>query len=198
MAPPFLRRTAVGRPEQACGQPKAMHGNGGRAASPAISARASPRRWPGRGGSAVRCWQTRRFAGTGTGPRPVHEFGGEAAGVRSRARRGGAVAGPGAAPRRVERLRRVAGLPLTVHPGGRAARGVAPRQRLLQLCRPVQRPALRFPLSAGDRPRGAVRARRRYRAVKLAASVAVPTTGCATLRAMPPDASVPNENPGAP
>ena len=45
----------------------------------------------GRGGSAVRCRQTRRFAGTGTRPRPVHEFGGEAAGVR--------IAGQGAVER---------------------------------------------------------------------------------------------------
>ncbi len=74
---------------------------------------------------------------------------------------GGALAGSGAAPHRVELLWRVAGVPVPVHPGSREAGGVAARPGLLQLCRPAQRPALRLPLSAGDRPHRSVRTRRR-------------------------------------
>ena len=87
--------------------------------------------------------------------------------VRRRAWRGGAggaFAGTGAAPRGVELLRWVAVLPVPPHPCCCAAGGVAARSGSLQLCRPGQRAALRLPLSAGDRPHRAVRARRRCRA----------------------------------
>ena len=89
------------------------------------------RRWPGRGevrcsgpcnlrgGTGSRSRRTQRVAGAGAGRPPVVDFGGEAACGRRRARRGGAggaPAGAGAAPRRVELLRRVAQLPVPVHP----------------------------------------------------------------------------------
>ena len=129
--------------------------------------RTVPRARPDRGSKptgAARRWHR-------AGRLPVPDFGGEAAGVRRRAWRGGACgafAGTGAAPRRIELRRRGAGLPLAVHPGSSEAGGVAPRPGLLQLCRPAQRAALRLPLSAGDRPHRAVRARRRCGAGELA------------------------------
>ena len=141
------------------------------------AARAGGRRWPRRGGrrcpgpcdgrrrSAVRIRPARCVAGAGARRPPAPDFGGEAAGVRRRAwcgGAGGAFAGSAAAPRRVALLRRVAGLPLAVHPGSGEAGGVAARPGSLQLCRPPQRAALRLPLSAGDRPHRAVRARRRF------------------------------------
>ena len=150
------------------------------------AARARRRRWSGRGGgrsrgpsnlrgrTAVRSRRTQRGADAGAGRRPASDFGGEAAGVRSPARRGGvgaAFAGAGAAPCRVELLRRGAGLPVPVHPRCREAGGVAARPGLLHLCRPGQRAALRLPLSAGDRPHRAVRARRRCGAGELVPSV---------------------------
>ena len=59
------------------------------------------------------------------------------------------------------------GAPIAVHSGTRAARGVAPRRRLLQLRRSAQRAALWVPLPAGARPRRSLRARRRCRARNL-------------------------------
>ena len=141
------------------------------------AAGASGRRWAGRGGGrcpgpcsvccrcAVRSRPAQRVAGSATGRLPVPDFAGEAACVCRRAwfgRAGGAFAGTAAASRRVALLRRGAGLAVAVHCGGRAAGGVAARPGSLQLCRPPQRSALWLPLSVGDRPHRAVRARRQF------------------------------------
>ena len=125
--------------------------------------------WP----SGPRCEADRRNAA-----RTPVRGGGEAVCVRRRAWRGGGgggFAGTAAAPRGVELLRLVAGLPVAVHSGGREAGGVAARPGLLQLCRPAQRPALRLPLSAGDRPHRPVRARRRCGAGEFATSLRSPS-----------------------
>ncbi len=143
-----------------------------------------------RRGTAPRSRRTERVACAGAGPPPVRDFGGEAGCVRCRVWRGGlggAFAGPGAAPRGVALLRRVAGLPVTVYPNGRAAGSVAPRPGLLQLCRPAQRAALRFPLPVGDRSYRAIRARRRYRVVQ--SQVAVRSSSQVAPRASAPLAS---------
>ena len=88
----------------------------------------------------------------------------------SEAGRGGAARGPVAAAargsRRVRGQRAAAppGAPLPLHSGTGAARGVAPRRRMLQLRRSAQRAPLRVPLPAGARPHRSLCAWRQRRA----------------------------------
>ena len=164
--------------EQACRPPKAMGGGG-----PTVVRLNRQRRDAGDGRSEGRGGVPGRAAGTVEPHLEAGEHSASWAAVTGRHRftasaakrlryaagtwRGGArgaFAGRGAASCRVEVLRRFAGLPVPVRPRCREAGSVAARPGLLQLCRPAQRTALRLPLSAGDRPRRPVRARRYYRA----------------------------------
>ena len=63
-------------------------------------------------------------AGTGAGRPPIPDFGSELLAYAAGACPGGAFGGRGTAPRRVEFLPRVAGLPVAVYSGGRARREV--------------------------------------------------------------------------
>ena len=88
----------------------------------------------GSGGS----WSQRSFAGE--------------AGRGGAARWPFAAAARGGRPVRGQRAAAAPGAPIAVHSGSGAARGVAPRRRLLQLRRSAQRAALRVPFPAGARP----------------------------------------------
>ena len=167
---PDRRREA----EQACGQPKAMHGNGGRAASPAI--RPGRAHDDGRGAAGAQFDAGKR----GASRAPVR---GHDRFTSSAAKRLAYAAGQGAVERSPALARHLAALNgFGALPGSRSRYiPVAVRSDVWRrdngCCSyvdPLQRPALRFPLSAGDRPRGAVRARRRHRAVKLARPLPCP------------------------
>ena len=98
---------------------------------------------------------------------------------------GGAFAGSGAAPCRVELLWRGAGPAVTVHPGRRETGSVAPRSGLLQLCRPPQAGGAAAP-ATGWRSTMSCRSRLAVQpSCRTSDCVAVLTTGCATLNAMP-------------
>ena len=113
-------------------------------------------------------------AGTG-GSWSQRSFTGEA-GRGGAARWSAAAAAGGIRPVRRQRTAAPSGAPIPLHSGTSAARGVAPRRRLLQLRRSAQRAALRLPLPAGARPHRSLRAWRQRRARE----------SQATLRCSPP------------
>ena len=106
-------------------------------------------------------------AGSG-GSRSQRSFASEA-GRGGAARWPFAAAASGSRPVRRQRAAVPPGAPISLHPGTSAARGVAPRRRLLQLRRSAQRAALRVPLSAGARPHHSLRDWRQRRAGELEA-----------------------------
>ena len=106
------------------------------------------------------------------------------------ASRGGAARWPSAAggsrPVRGQRATAPPGAPIAAHSGSGAARGVAPRRRLLQLRRSAQRAALRVPLPAGARPHRSLCAWRQRRAGELEASLFCPPPFPASADGAPP------------